>query len=64
VVVVNFASQPAAVAVDGEGASGWMVEVASPGTGEGVGEGERFGGAVPGDAGLVLRPIEDQAAGR
>jgi hypothetical protein len=41
-----------------------MVEVASPGTGEGVGEGERFGGAVPGDAGLVLRPIEDQAAGR
>jgi alpha-glucosidase len=64
VIVVNFASQPAAVAVDGEGTSRWMVEVASPGTGEGVGEGERFGGAVPGDAGLVLRPIEDQAAGR
>jgi alpha-glucosidase len=62
VVVVNFASDPAHVALDGEGDGEWTVEVASPGAGDG--EGGRFEGRVPGDAGLVLRPAGDQAAGR
>ncbi|MCA1847233.1 MAG: DUF3459 domain-containing protein, partial [Actinobacteria bacterium] len=49
-VLVNFASEPLDVDVDGD----WIVEVASPGAGEGEGEG--FGGRLPGDAGMILRP--------
>jgi alpha-glucosidase len=48
VILVNFAGRTQKVPVDG----GWVVELAS----DRAGEGETYGGLVPGDAAVILRP--------
>ena len=48
VVAVNFGAVPASLYLDGE----WDVEVASDGAGESL----LFGGSLPGDTAVVLRP--------
>jgi alpha-glucosidase len=48
VILVNFAGHTQEAPVDGS----WLVELASDRTGEG----EKYGGLVPGDAAVILRP--------
>jgi len=48
VILVNFAGHAEEIPVDG----GWVVELAS----DRAGEGEKYGGLVPGDAAVILRP--------
>jgi alpha-glucosidase len=48
VILVNFAGHGQEIPIDG----GWVVELAS----DREGEGEKYGGLVPGDAAVILRP--------